>query len=218
MGELIAIIAGVGAAIYVLMLGAVMAYFALAAYVIARWRAFREGTPPDPQLGAKTAFGWFRVLSCQVVLLGLTLFVYAVMTKSAESTRSDLYRTAAGLLVPGSLVYAAHWWFGRLTNERQFPVIGRLFSGLNLILAGLTGFTALVAAFVLLFQKNADVEAHRFAWSTVLVYVTAWISMGVSFFRASAPAAPAAGSWAGAPQGPGTPPPAGQAPPAETPR
>src|SRR6185295_15484378 len=74
-------------------------------YVVARWRSYRENMP-DPQLGAKTVIGMFLILSFQVLMAAGTLLLYGVLV---ERDQEDIIRTAAGLLLPAAVVYAAHF-------------------------------------------------------------------------------------------------------------
>jgi hypothetical protein len=215
--EAITILVGAGAGLILGFISLVMTFMAVLLYVVARWRAMREGGLPDPHLGVKTALSFFRVLAAQVALAGLFLFLYAMMTKQGDETRKDIFRTAGGLLVPSVLIYAAHVGLAYVTNARQLPIVSRLFAGLNMLVVGLVGFASLVAAFVLLFQKDSPTEANRLVWSLVVVYVSAWIVQAVLLLRKSglllgaqsppglAAAPPAAGPPAPAPPKP-TPP------------
>ena len=168
----------------------------LVLYLIARWRSYREGTG-DPQLGLKVALSYFRVLAYQLVLAGVFLLVWALMSDASDDTQEQILRTAGGLAVPGVIIFAAHNFAIAHTNQREQPVVGRLFGGLNLILTGLFGFLALSAAGFLFFQKNADKEIQRMLWSGMIVYNLAWVMQGLLFSR-SVRTGPAAGLFGGA--------------------
>ncbi|MBI5488434.1 MAG: hypothetical protein HY905_13965 [Deltaproteobacteria bacterium] len=183
LGEIIGMAIGVGVGMIVMALALMLVFVSVVGYVVARWRAGREGVPLDPQLGVKTGLWFFRMLACHVALAGTAMFMYALMTKMGDNAQKDLFRVAGGLLVPGVLVYAATFALSFRTNARQLPLVTRLFAGANLLFVGLLAFSALVAAFVLAFQKEPSVEAHRFAWSAVLVYLPAWVVQFALVFR-----------------------------------
>ncbi len=155
-------------------------------YIVARWRQAKEGQS-DPQLGLKVALAFFRVLAFQTCLAGLWMLCYGIVAKGDSS---DLFRVAGGLLIPGLMVYAAHHVALQRTNDSFLPMANRMFSGLNLIQTGIVGFVALVAAFVVTLQKDADGEALRVVWSLVAVYTTAWGALAAQFLKNTVPPAP----------------------------
>src|SRR5690349_6271079 len=71
-------------------------------YVVARWRAHRDQAA-DPQLGIKVALNFFAVTAFQAVLVGLTLFFYAMITSASSDAKGTLYRSALGLIVPAGV-------------------------------------------------------------------------------------------------------------------
>jgi|GEM_PF-1973988 len=144
-------------------------------YVIARWRNSKAAYP-DPQLGLKFALHLFRFHGFQLLLGGLFAIVYAVLHKG--DGKGDIVRTAAGLLVAGGLVFGSHTLFLTKTNQDSFPLVGRMFGGLNLIVTGVVGFIALVLAFQMLFQRGDHGDGARLVWSLVLTYGTAWGFIG----------------------------------------
>jgi len=151
-------------------------------YVIARWRAHRDQVV-DPQLGMKVALSFFQVMAFHMVLAGLTMFLYAMMSSLSSDMKSTLYRTAFGLIVPGGLVWGTHFSVLARTNQQQFPGVRRLFAGYNLLVTGLLGFTATVLAFEALFKRGSSRELGRIGVSSVVVYVTAWVVVGLRFAR-----------------------------------
>ena len=185
-------------------------------YIVARWRSYRDGGPPDPQIGIKVAISWFRLASYQLLLAGGFLLVFALIGDLGERGREELMRVAGGILFPGAIIYAAHHIAIGFTNARERPSVVRMFAGLNLIQTGIVGFTALILVGIFLFQKHTPKEPNRMAWSLVLVYVPAWCAQGSMLarevFGRNPPAAVARyGS------GPGEPPSAG-GPPAPPPQ
>lgn len=149
-------------------------------YVVARWRAQREATP-DPQLGIKVALGYFMVTALQILLAGAAVVLYAII--SSDEDKGSLYRAGFGLLVPGALVYASHVSLLRMTNQDAFPAVKRMLAGYNLLLTGLIGLSALVAAFQALFQRGSSHGFGRAAAAGVLVYGSAWVISGWKLAR-----------------------------------
>jgi hypothetical protein len=166
-----------------------MVYVALVAlaipfviYVIARWRAHRDRIV-DSQLGIKVALGYFAVTAFQVVLAGVTMLFYAVLSNMGSDEKSSFYRGAAGLIVPAAIVLGSHIALLGRTNELVFPGVRRLLLGFNLFLTGTIGFVALVMAFEALFGKGSAGEMGRVSGAMVLVYGSAWAAVGVQFGR-----------------------------------
>jgi hypothetical protein len=149
-------------------------------YVVARWRAHREPAA-DPQLGIKVALGYFMVTGLQVLLAGVAVVLYAII--SSDEDKGSIYRAGFGLLVPGALVYFSHVSLLKMTNQDAFPAVKRMLAGYNLLLTGLIGMSALVAAFQALFQKGSSHGFGRAAAAGVLVYGTAWVVCGWKLSR-----------------------------------
>lgn len=181
-------------------------------YVVARWRAFKAPAA-DPQLGIKVALGYFMVTGLQVLLAGGAALLYAII--SSDEDKGTIYRAAFGMLVPGALVYFSHASLLRMTNQESFPSVRRMLAGYNLLLTGMIGMAALVAAFEALFQRGSSHGFGRAAAAGVLVYGSAWAISGWKFARmvlgdrtppdSVAPPAP--------PQSPSSPPPQPGLPP-----
>ena len=70
-----------------------------------------------------------------------------------------------------------------MTNQDSFPAVKRMLAGYNLLLTGLIGMSALVAAFQGLFQKGSSHGFGRAAAAGVLVYGSAWAICGWRFGR-----------------------------------
>jgi len=149
-------------------------------YIVARWRASKAPSP-DPQLGIKVALGYFMVTGLQVLLAGGAALLYAIIT--SDEDKGTIYRAAFGLLVPGALVYFSHASLLRMTNQESFPSVRRMLAGYNLLLTGMIGMTALVAAFEALFQRGSSHGFGRAAAAGVLVYGSAWAVCGWRFAR-----------------------------------
>ena len=147
-------------------------------YVIARWRAHRDQVV-DPQLGIKVALSFFMVTAFQLVLAGVTLFCFALISSAPSEAKGTLYRAAFGLIVPAGLVLGAHLALLARTNQQQFPSVRRLFAGYNLLITGAIGFAALVLAFEELFKRGSSHDLGQFAGAAVVVYGVAWVGVGL---------------------------------------
>jgi hypothetical protein len=152
----------------------------LVIYPIARWKAQRDAYV-DTQIGLKVALHHFRMVALQLLLLGGTLLLFALISKSAE--KSSIYRAAFGFLVPGAIVFAAHGALVNRTNDVHFPSVRRLFLGYNLLVTGLVGFIALVVGCQMLFAKGSAGDEGRLALAGVLVYGGAWAACAALFAR-----------------------------------
>jgi hypothetical protein len=152
-------------------------------YVVARWRAYRELTAPDPQLGIKCALAWFKMVSYQMLLMGLFMFLYPITADLPEYMSEGFTRTAMGMLLPAGLVFTAHHFILKQTNAEFLPTAPRMFAGLSLIQTGLIAFFALVMGGILLFQKNTPSEINRPVMVLIFIYGGAWVGQGISYFR-----------------------------------
>ena len=167
-----------------MMLLSTMAPFIL--YIVARWRDARSPAP-DPQLGLKFALCFFRLQGYQILLVGTTMLLFSILMKGEgrfmSEIREMIYRPAFGLIVPGAIVFGVASSMLPRTNQAEYPNVGRLFAGYNLMMVGMVGFAALVMLFVLMFQKGDMGQAGRVAWSAVLVYTTAWVVQAITFAK-----------------------------------
>jgi hypothetical protein len=152
-------------------------------YIVARWRTYRDHGGGDPHLGAKVALSVFKIASFQLLLAAGFLMLYGLLTSMEGEGRTNLFRVAGGLFLPGLIVFAAHSIALNATNWRSMPAVVRMFNGVNLVQTGIAGFAALVLACMLMLQKDVPGEMNRLAWSMVLVYVPAWIGQGALFLR-----------------------------------
>jgi hypothetical protein len=152
----------------------------LVLYPLARWKALREGTL-DSQLGMKVALHYFRMLGFQLLLAGAATLIFTIISRASD--KGDAYRAAFGFLVPGGIVFAAHVAFLKRTNDAVITGVHRLFLGYNLLVTGLVGFVALVAACQALFAKGSMGDEGRLFIALVLVYCGAWAGIGVQYSR-----------------------------------
>jgi hypothetical protein len=157
--------------------------FPLILYVVARWRD-NKAPVADPQLGLKFALHFFRVQSFQLLLWGTAMLLYSMLSKEMKGEmREFIYRPAFGFLVPAGIVFGVSTAMLGRTNNYNFPIVGRIFSGYNLMISGLIGMAALFAGFQAMFMKGSSGEFGRIAWTGILVYTTAWVVQGAVFGR-----------------------------------
>lgn len=149
-------------------------------YVIVRWRANREQVQ-DPQVGIKFVLHYFAMTAFQMTLFGVMVLLYAMISSEDTNvfpvTKSEMYRSALGLMVPGGLVLGGHIALIRKTNDDMFHNVRRLMGGFNLLLTGLIGFLGLVLGFQALFAKGSTHGMGHLAGSMILVYGAAWVAL-----------------------------------------
>jgi hypothetical protein len=160
-------------------------------YIVARARQMKEGTASDPQMGMKVALYLFKVLGFQLLLAGLFLLLYGLMS---DGGREPIMRMAAGLLVPGLMIFVGHLVAIGKSNDLDLPTVGRMFSGWNIVQTGLSGSFALIAACVLTFTEGVPTEPRKMAWIGAVVYLSAWVALLALFVRRHVPNYPGASS------------------------
>ena len=144
-------------------------------YLVARYRLYRENVGPDAHLGLKVLLAHFTYCSYQVALLGLTLFVYGLLTNKIGETRETILRTATGLLLPSAVLLALLLLTLRRTNHKQQPFVTRMYVGLNRFHVGAAFAFAVYFVAQTLVQRSKDVDSEvaSIAWSMLLVYAAA---------------------------------------------
>jgi hypothetical protein len=173
-----------------LVIGLVGTIFPILLYVIARWRD-HSAEDRDPQLGLKFALHFFRVQSYQLLLFGTAMLLYSMLSKELKGDlREYVWRPAMAFIVSSGIVFGVTTAILARTNNYNYPSVGRLFNGYNLMVSGLIGFAALTAGFQAMFQKGSSGEFGRIAWTGILVYATAWVVQGAIFGRSVLEAAP----------------------------
>jgi hypothetical protein len=151
------------------------------AYLILRWRAYREQAPADPHLGLKAALYYFKTLAYHVVLVGTFLLIFGLIN---ENSREEMMRMGAGLLLGGAVVYGAHAVIiDKRTNTQQFPAVARIYNGFNLVMTGLVAMAAVIAILVLLFAEHTPAVVLRGALVLLLVYGAAWASQAAFLLK-----------------------------------
>ena len=185
-------------------------------YVIARWRDARSPAP-DPQLGLKFALGFFRLQGYLLLLYGGAMLLFSILMKgegrAMSEVREMIYRPAFGLLVPGGLVFGATSAMLAKTNRIEYPQVGRLWAGYNLMIVGSIGFVALIMLFQIMFAKGESGQPGRIAWTGVLVFTSAAVVQAILFAKEVMEGPPPPTTWP--PEAP--PPPADVPPPMQKP-
>jgi hypothetical protein len=143
-------------------------------YVLLRWRQAREGEPADPQLGLKVALHYFATIGLHVVLMALVAVLYSFLIDSPRASE-ELIRIGAGLLIGGGIILGGHQTLLRsITDSATRPNVARVFAGLNLVLCGLIGMGALLAASVMLCQENTPEGGFKLVFVLMAVYLGTW--------------------------------------------
>jgi hypothetical protein len=174
----------------------------LAVYLVARARDGREGRGTDPQLGAKTALGFFQTLGFMAALGGIAAIIAGI---GYETRMKELWAAIAMVVVGGSFFGLHTALLGR-TNQRERPSVSRLYWGLNYIATGAASFVGLSLLVVSLGRDRFEREAGYAALAMVLVYLPTWIVLTVRLVGNLRGAVPP-------PEGAMGPPPRPQAPP-----
>ena len=139
------------------------------AYLLVKWRAYRDGAAADPWLGATVLLQYFWTLALHLALFGLTLAVSGLIEgKTAEQVKPGLALLSAGVIA----LLAAFFSLKRLPLSPLRGQAWRVFNALNLLICGLLALVALgVSSFVLFTGKGADAYLPLTA---LVVFGAAW--------------------------------------------
>jgi len=138
-------------------------------YLFIKWRAYRDGRPDDPWLGAAVLLHYFWTLALHLALFGLTLTLAGLLKgTSAEELNPGLGLLSAGVIALLATVFA----LGRVPRSPLRPQVWRVFNGLNLLLCGLVTLVALVAAAIMLF--DGKITDLRLPLVALLIFGAAW--------------------------------------------
>ena len=151
----------------------------LVLYLIARWRAHRDGIY-DPHLGLKLALHFFAANAFQLGLAGAAMLIYMLISPSTHD-KGDGYRAAIGFIIPAVIVLVVHVGLLKRTNDDALPGVRRLFLGYTVLLTGLVAFFALVLGFQALFAKGSTGGVGHMAGAMIVVYGTAWAVIGFKY-------------------------------------
>jgi hypothetical protein len=138
-------------------------------YLFIKWRAYRDGCPADPWLGAAVLLHYFWTLALHLALFGLTLTLAGLLkSSSAEELNPGLGLLSAGVIA----LLATHFAMNRVPRSALRPQAWRVFNGLNLLLCGLVALVALCAAAIMLFDgKIIDLRLPLVA---LVIFGAAW--------------------------------------------
>ena len=146
-------------------------------YFMARWRSNRDGVH-DPHLGLKFALHYFALAAFQLLLAGVALLIYMLISPGTAEKGTSGYRAAVGFIMPAGMVLAIHVVLLKRTNDAVFSLMRRLFLGYNLLVTGLVAFVALVLGFQMLMAKGSTAGVGHMAGAMIVVYGTAWALLG----------------------------------------
>jgi len=149
-------------------------------YIFIKWRSYRDGDPPDPQLGMKVILYYFKTLAYHVFLASLAILFYGLV----KNTGSSIVHVGLGLLVSSVIIYLTHCiLIHKLTNTADFPLTARIYTGLNLVIVGLVGMISFVITLVTLFEKGF--EKIELPLVCFIVYAVAWVLQTAFFCKPS---------------------------------
>ena len=156
-------------------------------YLVLRWRGYREGAPPEPQLGLKVVLHYFRTIGYHVLLGGGFCLLYGLWS---EDQRWLLLRLAAALLITGGVVFGLHVWFlVRFSDNASRPAVSRLYNGFNALVCGLVTTGALAAGLGGALAEDPAWEMVRVCAALVVVYGASWFGQTRLLIRRTPPAA-----------------------------
>ena len=138
-------------------------------YLFIKWRAYRDGRPADPWLGAAVLLHYFWTLALHLALFGLSLALAGLIKgPSAEELKPGLGLLSAGVIA----LLATSFALSRVPRSPLRPQVWRVFNALNLLLCGLVALVALCAAAIMLFDgKSADARLPLVA---LVIFGAAW--------------------------------------------
>jgi hypothetical protein len=138
-------------------------------YLFIKWRAYRDGRPADPWLGAAVLLHYFWTLALHISLFGLCLALAGLIKgPGAEELKPGLGILSAGVIALLAIVFALN----HVPRSPLRPQVWRVFNALNLLLCGLVALAALVASAVLLF--DGKITDLRLALPALVIFGAAW--------------------------------------------
>ena len=148
------------------------------AYIFLKWRAYRDNSPPDPQLGIKVFLFYFKTLAYQAILVAITLIIFGIL----KGGYKDEMRTGFGILVGGGIIYALHLvMIQNVFKNTSTQLVSRFYTGFNLVIVGILGTLSLIVFCIIIFQ--GDVSEIKLPVSAILVYGLAWVYQAASMLK-----------------------------------
>jgi hypothetical protein len=138
-------------------------------YMFIKWRAYRDGRPADPWLGAAVLLHYFWTLALHLALFGLSLALSGLHKgHGAEELNPGLGLLSAGVIA----LLATSFALSRVPSSPLRPQVWRVFNALNLLICGLVALVALCAsAFMIVDSKWADARLPLVA---LAIFGAAW--------------------------------------------
>lgn len=139
-------------------------------YLFIKWRAYRDGRPDDPWLGAAVLLHYFWTLALHLALFGLSLALAGLIKGPNAATE---LKPGLGLLSAGVIaLLATSFALSRVPFSSLRPQAWRVFNALNLLICGLVALVALCAAAIMLFEgKTVDARLPLVA---LVIFGAAW--------------------------------------------
>ena len=148
-------------------------------YVFLKWRYYRDGAAPDPQLGMKVVLYYFKTLAYQGLLVSLAALFYGVL-----ENESNIINVGLGVFISCGLLYIVyHIIIPKLTNTLEFPLTARIYTGFNLIIVGLVGMISFVITVTMLIDKG--LKKSELPLAIFVVYAIASVVQTLLFCKPS---------------------------------
>jgi multisubunit Na+/H+ antiporter MnhF subunit len=139
-------------------------------YLFIKWRAYRDGRPDDPWLGAAVILHYFWTLALHLSLFGLCLALAGLIKgPDAGELKPGLGLLSAGVIA----LLATSFALGRVPRSPLRPQVWRVFNAMNLLLCGMVALVALVAAAVML--ADGKITDLRLPLPALVIFGAAWI-------------------------------------------
>lgn len=148
-------------------------------YIFIKWRSYRDGSSPDPQLGMKVVLYYFKTLAYHAVIASLAALLAGVL-----ENRNNTIEVGLGIFISSGLLYIGHYIvIPKLTNTREFPLTARIYTAFNLIIVGLVGMISFVLTVTMLIDKG--LEKIETPLAVFVVYAAAWVVQTLLFCKPS---------------------------------
>jgi hypothetical protein len=145
-------------------------------YWFLKWRLYRDGMQPDPELGKKVIVYYFKTLGYQLALIGLTMMIFGLLSRRGD----EQLKMGLGFLIGGGLVYLLLVMaiYAKVVGDNTH-LVARMYTGINLLIVGLIFIIAFTAFWVILF--TASFKAAKLPLSAFIVYAGALVGEGFYF-------------------------------------
>ena len=148
-------------------------------YIFIKWRYYRDGAAPDPQLGMKVVLYYFKTLAYHAVIASLAILFYGVL-----GDENDAINVGLGMFISCGIIYIVHYIIiPKLTNTHEFPLTARIYTGFNLIIVGLVGMISFVITVTMLIDKG--LKKAELPLAVFVVYAIAWVVQTILFCKPS---------------------------------